>query len=252
MAGHSKFKNIMHRKGAQDKKRAKIFNRCGREITVAVKEGGGGDPSMNPRLRLAIQNARAENMPKDKIDAAIKKGEGNTDTDTLEEIRYEGYGPAGVAILVEVMTDNRNRSAAEIRTAFSKNGGNLGETGSVGFMFDRVGVFTYPLEAGSEETLLELAIEAGADNCDTTDDQHEITCAMEAFSAVRDALMASAVGEPSSGKLEWRPQTLSPVDEEAASTLMKLIEVLEDNDDVQEVTTNADIADAVMEKLSAA
>jgi YebC/PmpR family DNA-binding regulatory protein len=252
MAGHSKFKNIMHRKGAQDKKRAKIFNRCGREITVAVKEGGGGDPAMNPRLRLAIQNARAENMPKDRIETAIKKGEGNSETDSLEEIRYEGYGPSGVAILVEVMTDNRNRSAAEIRTAFSKNGGNMGETGSVGFMFDRVGVFTYALEAGNEETMLELAIEAGADNCETTDEHHEITCAMDAFSAVRDALMAAHIGEPSSGKLEWRAQTTNPIDEDAASTLFKLIEVLEDNDDVQEVTTNADIPDAIMEKLSAA
>ena len=252
MAGHSKFKNIMHRKGAQDKKRAKIFNRCGREITVAVKEGGGGDPTMNPRLRLAIQNARSENMPKDKIDAAIKKGEGNTDADALEEIRYEGYGPAGVALLVEVMTDNRNRSAAEIRTAFSKNGGNMGETGSVGFMFDRVGVFTYPLEAGDEEAMLEVAIEAGADNCEATAEHHEITCAMEAFSEVRDALMNASVGEPSSGKLEWRPQNTNAIDEDSASTLMKLIEVLEDNDDVQEVTTNADISDDIMEKLSAA
>lgn len=252
MAGHSKFKNIMHRKGAQDKKRAKIFNRCGREITVAVKEGGGGDPAMNPRLRLAIQNARAENMPKDRIEAAIKKGEGNTDMDAIEEIRYEGYGPGGVALLVEVLTDNRNRSASDIRTAFAKNGGNLGETGSVGFMFDRVGVFTYALQAGDEETMLEAAIEAGADNCETTDELHEITCSMESFSGVRDALMAAAVGEPSSGKLEWRPQNTNAIDEDAARTLLKLIEVLEDNDDVQEVVGNFEVSDEIMEKLSAA
>ncbi len=252
MAGHSKFKNIMHRKGAQDKKRAKIFNRCGREITVAVKEGGSDDPTMNPRLRLAIQNARSENMPKDRIETAIKKGAGNTETDALEEIRYEGYGPGGTAILVEVMTDNKNRSASEVRTAFAKNGGNLGETGSVGFMFDRLGIFTYPLEAGDEETMLEAAIEAGADNCETTEEGHEITCAMESFSEVRDALMGSSVGEPSSGKLAWVPQNLSPVDEGQAATLMKLLEVLEDNDDVQEVCTNADISEEMMEKLSAA
>ena len=252
MAGHSKFKNIMHRKGAQDKKRAKIFNRCGREITVAVKEGGGGDPTMNPRLRLAIQNARAENMPKDRIEAAIKKGEGGNDGDNVEAIRYEGYGPGGVAIMVEVMTDNRNRSASEIRTAFAKNGGNLGETGSVGFMFDRLGVFTYPLEAGDEEKMLEVAIEAGADNCETTDEQHEITCAMEAFSEVRDALMESAAGEPSSGKLVWVPQNTNPVDEETATKIFKLVEVLEDNDDVEEVVGNFEISDEIMEKLSAA
>ncbi|MBN66733.1 MAG: YebC/PmpR family DNA-binding transcriptional regulator [Rickettsiales bacterium] len=250
MAGHSKFKNIMHRKGAQDAKRAKVFNRCAKEITIAVKEGGSDDPGMNPRLRLAIQNARAENMPKDKIEAAIKKGAGNTDGDNYEEMRYEGYGPGGVAILVEVLTDNKNRSAAEVRAAFSKHGGNLGESGSVSFMFDRVGIFTYPLEAGSEEEMLEAAIEAGAENCETTEEHHEITCEHTEFSSVRDALQDS-VGEPKSGKLAWVPKSSTPIDESQAATLFKLIDALEDNDDVQEVCANFDVSDEILEKLSA-
>jgi YebC/PmpR family DNA-binding regulatory protein len=257
MAGHSQFKNIMHRKGAQDKKRAKIFNRCAREIIVAVK-ASGDDPTMNPRLRLALQNARAENMPKDKIENAIKKGMGTTDTENYEEIRYEGYGPGGVALLVEVMTDNKNRSASEVRAAFTKYGGNLGETGSVNFMFDRLGEITYPYEVASEEDMFEAALEAGADNCETDsyiDDKdeerqiHRITCAQEDFGTVREAL-EQAHGESRSAKLIWQPQTTNPLDADKAGSLMKLIEVLEENDDVQSVVGNFEISDEVAEKLA--
>ena len=250
MAGHSQFKNIMYRKGAQDAKRAKIFNRCAREITVAVKEGGGPDAASNPRLRLALQNARAENMPKDRIDGAIKKALGAGDAENMEEIRYEGYGPGGVAILVEALTDNKNRTAAEVRSTFSKYGGNLGETGSVGFMFDRVGMFTFPPDAGSEEAMLEAAIEAGADACETHAEGHEISCAFEAFSAVRDTLLES-VGEPRSGKLVWVPNVSASVDEEQARKLMKLLEMLEELDDVQEVVANVELDEATLQRLSA-
>ncbi len=250
MAGHSKFKNIMHRKGAQDKKRAKIFNRLAREIIVAVKEGGGDDPSMNPRLRLALQNARADNMPKDKIENAIKKGAGTGGGADLESIRYEGYGPGGVAIIVEVMTDNTNRSVADIRTIFSKNGGNVGETGSVSFMFDRVGVITYPPEAGDEESMFDAAVEAGADNCESDEDGHHITCALDDFGSVREALETS-LGEAKSAKLAWQPKNATPIGEDKAPTLLKLMEALEDYDDVQEVAANFDIDEEVLQKLSA-
>lgn len=251
MAGHSKFKNIMHRKGAQDQKRAKVFNRLAREITVAAKGGGGGDPTMNPRLRLAIQNARAENMPKDKIENAIKKGIGSGDGDNYEEIRYEGYGPGGVAIIVDCMTDNKNRTAGEVRAAFSKFGGNLGETGSVGFMFDRVAVITYPYEAGSEEALFEAAIEAGAENCESDDEEgHRITCPQEDFGAVREALEAT-LGEAKSTKLIWQPQNEIAVDVEQATTLFKLMELLEDNDDVQDVTANVAVGEEMLAQLQA-
>ena len=254
MAGHSKFKNIMHRKGAQDAKRAKIFNRLAREITVAVKTGASDDPSMNPRLRLALQNARADNMPKDKIENAIKKGMGTTDTENYDEIRYEGYGPGGVAIIVEVMTDNKNRTAGEVRAAFSKFGGNLGETGSVGFMFDRVAVITYPATTADEEAMFEAAIEVGAENCEQEDSDdgaiYEVTCPQSEFGTVREGLEAK-FGEAKSAKLVWQPQNTTPVDESNASTLLKLIDTLEDNDDVQEVVANFEIDDAVLEKLSA-
>jgi YebC/PmpR family DNA-binding regulatory protein len=249
MAGHSQFKNIMHRKGAQDQKRAKIFNRIAREIIVAVK-ASGPDMSSNPRLRLAIQNARAENMPKDKVEAAIKKGSGAVDTDNYDEMRYEGYGPGGVAIIVEALTDNKNRTASEVRAAFSKHGGNMGETGSVGFMFNRVGIITYPASVASEEAMLDAAIEAGADNCESDAEAHTITCEPDNLGAVREALEAK-FGEAKTAKLTWEPQTTTPINEEQAQSLMKLIDMLEDNDDVQQVTANFEIDEAVMKRLSA-
>jgi YebC/PmpR family DNA-binding regulatory protein len=249
MAGHSQFKNIMHRKGAQDAKRAKIFNRIAREIIVAVK-ASGPDMNSNPRLRLAIQNGRAENMPRDKVENAIKKGSGAVDTDNYDEMRYEGYGPGGVAIIVEALTDNKNRTASEVRFAFSKHGGNLGETGSVGFMFKRVGVITYPKAAASEEAMFEAALEAGADNCESDGEHHTITCEQEAFGAVREGLEAK-FGESKTAKLAWEPQVTAPINEEQAQSLFKLIDALEDNDDVQQVTANFEIDDAVMKRLSA-
>lgn len=249
MAGHSQFKNIMFRKGAQDKKRAKIFNRISREIIVAVK-ASGGDASSNPRLRLAIQNARAENMPKDKVENAIKKGLGTTDTDNYDAIRYEGYGPGGVAILVETLTDNKNRTASEVRAAFTKHNGNMGESGSVAFMFNRVGMIVYPVSVAGEEAMLEAAIEAGADNVETDAEQHTITCAADDFGAVREALEKS-FGDAKSAKLTWIPNITANVDEANAQTLLKLIDVLEDNDDVQEVIANFEMDESVMQKLSA-
>ncbi len=249
MAGHSQFKNIMHRKGKEDAKRAKIFARLGREILVAAKSGMA-DPAFNPRLRSAIIAARAENMPKDRIDGAIKRGSGQGDTENYEEIRYEGYGPGGVAILVETMTNNRNRTAADLRSIFAKNGGNMGESGSVGFMFDRRGIITYPLKAGSEDQVLEAAIEAGADNCETHEDGHTIDCPMESLHAVADAL-TKALGEPSSAKLQWVPNLHSAVDAETAPAVMKLLDALDDNDDVQDVTANAEFDEATLAKLSA-
>lgn len=251
MAGHSQFKNIMHRKGAQDAKRAKIFNKLAREITVSAKTGGGPDPSGNPRLRSAIIAARAASMPKDRIERAIQMASGAGKDDNYEEMRYEGYGPGSVAVIVEVLTDNRNRTAPELRAAFSKNGGALGETGSVAFSFNRVGLITYPLSVGDADKVLEAAIEAGAENVDTTDERHEITTPVEEFAAVRDALEAT-LGEAGESGLVWLPTTMTPLsDEDKARSLMKLIDVLEDNDDVQKVYTNADIAEDVMERLAA-
>lgn len=249
MAGHSQFKNIMFRKGAQDAKRAKVFNRIAREIIVAVK-ASGPDISSNPRLRLAIQNARAENMPKDKVENAIKKGSGTLDADNYDEMRYEGYGPGGVAIIVEALTNNKNRTASEVRAAFSKHGGNLGETGSVGFMFKRVGVITYPKEVANEEAMFEAVLEVGADNCDSDAESHSITCEQEAFGTVREALEAK-FGEAKTAKLAWEPQTTAPIGEEQAQSLFKLIDMLEDNDDVQQVTANFEVDEAVLRKLSA-
>ena len=248
MAGHSQFKNIMHKKGKEDAKRAKVFARLGREIMVAAK--AGPDPAFNPRLRGAILAARAENMPRDKIEGAVKRGSGTAEGEVFDEIRYEGYGPGGVAILVEAMTNNRNRTAADIRSIFSKNGGNMGETGSVGFMFDRRGIITYPASAGSEDAIMEAAIEAGADNCETNDEGHSIDCAFENFNEVRDALTAK-LGDPASAKLQYVATITSKVDAETAPSLMKLLDALDDNDDVQDVSANAEFDEETMAKLSA-
>lgn len=247
MAGHSKFKNIMHRKGAQDKKRGKIFNRCSKEIMIAARDGS--DPDMNPRLRTAVTAAKKLNMPNDRIDTAIKKGAGELEGGQLEEIRYEGYGAGGVAIIVETATDNRNRTAAEVRATFSKQNGNMGETGSVGFMFDRKGVITYPASAGDADAMFEAALEAGAENCESDDEMHEITCALEDFSTVRDGLEAG-FGEAEESSLRWVPQTLTALDAKASESAMKLIEALDDLDDVQEVATNADFDDGALEAMA--
>jgi len=250
MAGHSKFKNIMHKKGRADAARSKLFSRLSKEITVAVKMGGGTtDPGMNPRLRLAIQNAKGQSMPKDNIQRAINKGSGG-DGEDYKEIRYEGYGPGGVAIIVEALTDNLNRSASNIRAAFSKNGGSLGETGSVSFMFDRVGEITFKPDAGSADDVMEAAIEAGAEDVTSDDEGHTIICAFEDIGEVSTALEA-ALGEPESVNVIWRPQNQTPLDEEKAGTLMKLLDALDEDDDVQNVYSNEEIDEAVMEKLSA-
>lgn len=249
MAGHSKYANIKHRKGAQDKKRAKIFSKLGREITVAAKLGGA-DPAMNPRLRLAIVTARGQSMPKDGIERAIQKGAGNLEADNYEDIRYEGYGPGGVAVIVECLTDNKNRTAGEVRTLFSKNDGELGTTGCVGFMFERMGEILYPAAKASADAMFEAALEAGADNVESGDDYHEITCAPDQFGAVR-AVLEDKFGEPEKGGLVWRPKVSVPVSEEVAASVIALIEALEDNDDVQSVTANFEASDEVMEKLLA-
>ena len=250
MAGHSQFKNIMHRKGRQDAARSKLFSRLSKEITVAVKLGGGTtDPDMNPRLRLAIQNAKGQSMPKDNIQRAINKASGG-DGDDYKEMRYEGYGPGGVALIVEALTDNLNRSASNIRACFSKNGGALGETGSVSFMFDRVGEIVYKPEAGDADAIMEAAIEAGAEDVESDEDGHTITCAFEDIGTVSKAL-EEALGEAESINTVWKPQNRTPVDEDRASTLMKLFDALDNDDDVQNVYSNEDIAEDVMERLSA-
>ncbi|MBV6633432.1 MAG: YebC/PmpR family DNA-binding transcriptional regulator [Alphaproteobacteria bacterium] len=248
MAGHSKFKNIMHRKGAQDAKRARLFTKIAREITVAAKSGMP-DPDMNPRLRTAIAAAKQANMPNERIDRAIKSGSGDGDGESYDEMRYEGYGPGGVAVIIEALTDNRNRTAAEIRSAFTKHGGTLGETNSVSFMFDRVGQIMYPASVGDADQVFEAAVEAGADNVESTDETHEITTPVEDFAAVREALVES-LGEPQQAGLAWVPQNTIPVNEDQAATLLKLLDVLDDNDDVQNVSANFDIADEVMERLA--
>jgi YebC/PmpR family DNA-binding regulatory protein len=250
MAGHSQFKNIMHRKGAVDAKRAKIFNKLGREITVACKMGMP-DPDANPRLRTAILEARKNNMPRDRIERAIKSGTpGANDSANYEEMRYEGYGPGGVALIVEALTDNRNRTAPELRTAFSKHGGALGETGSVSFMFARVGEIIFLAKTASADAMLEAVVDAGGDNVDSFAERHEITTTVEDFGSVRNAL-EKKFGEPESAKLVWRPQTLTPVSGEAMQDLFKLIEALEDNDDVQNVTGNFDIDESELAKITA-
>nr|WP_316655627.1 YebC/PmpR family DNA-binding transcriptional regulator [uncultured Gellertiella sp.] len=248
MAGHSQFKNIMHRKGRQDSVRSKMFSKLAREITVAAK-AGLPDPLMNARLRLAIQNAKAQSMPKDNIERAIKKASG-VDGENYEEVRYEGYGPGGVAVIVEALTDNRNRTASSVRSTFTKAGGALGETGSVSFSFDHVGEITYKLAVGSADAVMEAAIEAGAEDVTTDEDGHTIICGFEDIGEVSKALEA-ALGEAETVKAIWRAQNTVPVDEERAQSLMKLIDTLEDDDDVQNVYSNMDISDELLAKLSA-
>ena len=249
MAGHSKFKNIMYRKGAQDKKRSKLFSKLSKEITIAAKVGGS-DPDGNPRLRLAIQNARGQSMPKDNIERAIKKADAG-DAESYEEVRYEGYGPGGVAVIVEALTDNRNRTAASVRACFAKNGGALGETGSVAFGFNRVGEILYPVEAGDAEAVFEAAIEAGADDVSSDEGGHTITSSFEELGAVAKAL-EETLGEPESVNAVWRPTNMTDVDEDKGGTLMKLIDALEDDDDVQNVYSNFEMSDEVLAKLTAA
>ena len=246
MAGHSKWANIQHRKGRQDAIRAKLFSKLSKEITVAAKMGDP-DPDKNPRLRLAVKEAKSSSVPKDVIDRAIKKsmaGEG----DEYEEIRYEGYGPNGVAVIVEAMTDNRNRTASNVRSTFTKNGGNLGETGSVGFMFERKGEVTYPADAGDADTVMLAAIEAGAEDVESSEDGHVIWCADTDLNEVATALEAS-LGESDSTKLVWKPRTTTDLDLDGMQKLMKLIDALEDDDDVQRVTANFDASDEVMAQL---
>ena len=249
MAGHSQFKNIMYRKGAQDKKRAKIFTKIIRELTTAARSGLP-DPNSNPRLRAAITAAKEANMPKDTVERAIKRGSGADGGENYSEMRYEGYGPGGVAIIVEALTDNRNRTASELRAAFTKGGGNLGESNSVSFLFDRLGQVTYPAAAASADAMFEAAAEAGADNVESGPDEHVITGAPEALNEVRDAL-ERRFGAPASARLVWKPKTAAPVDGETAEALFRLLETLEDSDDVQNVYANFEVSDDVMARLSA-
>ncbi|PYE33547.1 YebC/PmpR family DNA-binding regulatory protein [Rhizobium sp. PP-F2F-G38] len=248
MAGHSQFKNIMHRKGRQDAVRSKMFSKLAREITVAAK-AGLPDPSMNARLRLAIQNAKAQSMPRDNIERAVKKASG-ADSENYDEIRYEGYGPGGVAVIVEALTDNRNRTASNVRSTFTKAGGALGETGSVSFSFDRVGEITYKPDVGTVDAVMEAAIEAGAEDVTSDEDGHTIICGFEDIGEVSKAL-ESTLGEAETVKAIWKAQNSVPVDEERAESLMKLIDTLEDDDDVQNVYANFEVSDEVMAKLSA-
>jgi YebC/PmpR family DNA-binding regulatory protein len=248
MAGHSQFKNIMHRKGRQDAARSKVFGKLSREITVSAKLGMP-DPAMNPRLRAAVLAARAENMTKDTIERAIKKATGG-DAETYDEIRYEGYGPGGIAVIVEVLTDNRNRTASDVRSTFSKNGGNLAETGAVSFMFDRVGVVEYDAKAASADAMLEAAIEAGAEDVVSGDDGHQIYTTADTLRDVAKALEAK-FGEARKAALTWKPQNTVAVDDDNGEKLLRLIETLEDHDDVQNVYANFEVSDALMAKLSA-
>jgi YebC/PmpR family DNA-binding regulatory protein len=248
MAGHSQFKNIMHRKGRQDAVKSKLFGKLAREITVSAKVGLP-DPAMNPRLRAAILAARAENMPKDNIERAIKKAAGG-DADNYEEIRYEGYGPGGVAVIVEVLTDNRNRTAGEVRAAFTKSGGNLAETGAVSFMFDRVGVIEYDAKVASPDAMFEAALEAGADDVVSSESGHEIYAAADQYGAVAKALEAK-FGEPRKAALVWRPQNTVAVGDEQGEKLLKLIENLNEHDDVQNVYANFEVSDALVQRMSA-
>jgi len=248
MAGHSKFKNIQFRKGAQDKKRSKIFSKLSKEITVAAKLGGP-DPDANPRLRSAIQTARRQSMPKDNIDRAIKKSQ-DAGGESYEDIRYEGFAPGGIGVIVDTLTDNRNRTAGEVRSAFTKYGGNLGENGSVAFMFDRVGEVSFDADVASADDMFEAALEAGAEDCETSDEGHELICPGDDLHDVAKALEAK-FGEPRSAKLIWKPQNTIDVDLETSEKLLKFIDALEDNDDVQEVTANFEMSDEVLEKLSA-
>ena len=244
MAGHSKWANIQHRKGRQDKIRGKLFSKLSKEITIAAKMGDP-DPDNNPRLRMAIKEAKGLSMPKDNIDRAVKKAIGG-DAENYDEIRYEGYGPGGIAVIVEAMTDNKNRTASTVRSTFSKSGGNLGETGSVGFMFDRKGQVLYPASAGDADTVMMAAIEAGAEDVQSDDENHVIICAATDLNDVSNALEAD-LGESASTKLIWQPNIQSELDLEGVQKLMRLVEALEDDDDVQSVTTNMDASDDVMQ-----
>ena len=246
MAGHSKWANIQHRKGRQDAARSKLFSKLSKEITVAAKMGDP-DPEKNPRLRMAVKEARANSVPKDVIERAIKKSTAG-DGDDYEEIRYEGYGPNGVAVIVEAMTDNRNRTASNVRSTFSKNGGNLGETGSVGFMFERKGEITYGAAVGDADTVMMAAIEAGAEDVESSEDGHIIWCADTDLNEVATAL-ETALGESDSTKLVWKPETTTELDLDGMRSLMKLIDALEDDDDVQRVTTNFEATDEVMDQV---
>ena len=248
MAGHSQFKNIMHRKGRVDAVRSKLFGKLAREITVAAKLGLP-DPAMNPRLRAAVLAARAENMPKDNIERAIKKAAGS-DGENYEEIRYEGYGPGGAAVIVEVLTDNRNRTASDVRSYFTKNGGNLAETGAVSFMFDRVGLIEFEAAAASADAMLEAAIEAGAEDVVSNEDGHQVMTTQDSLREVAKALEAR-FGEPRKATLVWKPQNTVPVDDEQGEKLFRLIETLQDHDDVQQVYANFEASDALLAKMSA-
>lgn len=246
MAGHSQFKNIMHRKGRVDAVRSKVFGKLAREITVAAKLGTP-DPAMNPRLRAAIIAARAENMPKDNIERAIKKAAG-AEGENYEDIRYEGYGPGGAALIVEAQTDNRNRTASDVRSAFTKSGGSLAETGAVAFLFDRVGVIGFPASVADADTMLEAAIEAGADDVSSSEEGHEVVCAQESYGEVAKALEAR-FGEPTRTGLIWKAQNTIDVDDETGEKLIRLVEVIEDQDDVQHVYVNFALSEALMAKL---
>ena len=246
MAGHSQFKNIMHKKGRQDAIRARVFSKLGREITVAAKMGMP-DPAMNPRLRLAILAARSENMPKDNIERAIKKASGG-EAENYDEVRYEGYAPGGVAVIVEALTDNRNRTATNVRTAFSKNGGNLGTGGSVSHGFDRLGLIEYPGKAGDADKVFEAALEAGADDVESSEEGHSIWTSVDSLHEVAKAL-ETALGEPEGVKLAWKPTTMVDVSEDDAGKLFRMIDTLEEDDDVQTVWGNYDVSDEIMEKL---
>lgn len=248
MAGHSKFKNIMYRKGAQDKKRSKIFSKLSREITAAAKLGQP-DPDMNARLRTAILAARAQNMPKDNIDRAIRKSL-EAGGENYDEVRYEGFGAGGIGVIVEALTDNRNRTASEVRSTFTKFGGNLGETGSVSFMFDRVGAMEFDARVASPDVIFEAAIEAGADDCESSEDGHTLYCEPPALHEVNGAL-EKQFGAARSVKIIWRPKNLVEVDEERGEKLLKMLEILEDSEDVQSVYANFDLPESLMEKLGA-
>ena len=247
MAGHSQFKNIMHRKGRQDAVRARLFTRLQREIQVASR-AGLPDPGSNPRLRAAIQAAKAANMPKDNIERAIKRGQGG-EGESYEEVRYEGYGPGGVAVIVEALTDNRNRTASAVRSTFAKHGGSLGETNSVSYQFNRVGSIRYPAEVADADTMLEAAIEARADDVESNEEGHEIVCAPDELDAVREALEAR-FGPPEQAALSWRPQATVPVDDERAEGLLKMLQALDDNDDVQRVVANFEVSEGTLERLA--
>jgi YebC/PmpR family DNA-binding regulatory protein len=248
MAGHSQFKNIMHKKGRADKARSKLFSKLAREITVSAKLGLP-DAAFNPRLRAAIIAAKAENMPKDNIERAIRKSQGG-DGENYDEIRYEGYAPGGVAVIVEALTDNRNRTAGEVRAIFSKNGGNLAETGAVSFMFSHVGVVEYDAKVASADAMLEAAIEAGAEDVASNDDGHQIFTTPESLNEVAKALEGK-FGEPRKAALLWKPQNTVSVDDESGEKILKLIESLDDNDDVQNVYANFEVSDALVQKMSA-